>query len=76
MQQQIDLIDKENEVQEEQNELLEIQNQLTEARNKKVRVYREGIGFVYESDANAIKEATDALKEYNAEKEKEAKKKP
>lgn len=76
VQQQIDLIDKENEVQEEQNELLEIQNQLTEARNKKVRVYREGIGFVYESDANAIKEATDALKEYNAEKEKEAKKKP
>lgn len=74
--QQIDLIDKENEVQEEQNELLEIQNQLTEARNKKVRVYREGIGFVYESDANAIKEATDALKEYNTEKEKEAKKKP
>lgn len=76
VQQQIDLIDKENEVQEEQNELLEIQNQLTEARNKKVRVYREGIGFVYESDANAIKEATDALKEYNTEKEKEAKKKP
>lgn len=76
VQQQIDLIDKENEVQEEQNELLEIQNQLTEARNKKVRVYREGVGFVYESDANAIKEATDALKEYNAEKEKEAKKKP
>lgn len=76
VQQQIDLIDKENEVQEEQNELLEIQNQLTEARNKKVRVYREGIGFVYESDASAIKEATDALKEYNTEKEKEAKKKP
>ncbi len=76
VQQQIDLIDKENEAQEEQNELLELQNQLTEARNKKVRVYREGVGFVYESDASAIKEATDALKEYNTEKEKEAKKKP
>lgn len=74
--QQIDLIDKENAAQEEQNELLELQNQLTEARNKKTRVYREGVGFVYESDANAIKEATDALKEYNTEKEKEAKKKP
>lgn len=61
---QIDLLEKENQEQEEQNELIELQNNLAKARNKRIRVYKEGEGFVYEQDTEAIREATDALKEY------------
>lgn len=66
---QIEVLEKQNEKQEEQNDLMEKQNDLLKAKNKRVRVYREGIGFVYEQDTEAIREATKALKEYQTEEE-------
>lgn len=76
IQQQIDLIEKENEEQEEQNELLKLQADLASARNRKIRIFKEGEGFVYERDTEAIKEATDALKEYQKEADTSARTKP
>lgn len=64
---QIDAIDKQNEAQEKANELAELYNNLSEARSKRVKVYREGLGFVYEQDTAAIKEATKALQDYKSE---------
>lgn len=60
-------LEKENEEQEQQNDLIAKQNDLMKAQNKMVKVYREGKGFVYEKDTEAIKEATQALQEYKAE---------
>ena len=64
VQRQIDLLQDENEEQEEQNQLVELQNNLAKARNQRIRVYKEGEGFVYEQDTEAIREATQALQEY------------
>lgn len=66
VQRQIDLLETENEEQEKQNELVELQNNLAKARNQRVRIYKEGEGFVYEKDTEAIKEATQALQEYQS----------
>ena len=65
----IEALEKENELIDKQNDLLELQNDLEKAKSKRVRVYREGIGFVYERDTEAIKEATNALKEYEKQQE-------
>lgn len=64
---QIDAIDKQNEAQDKANELAELYNDLAEARSKRVRVYREGVGFVYEQDTKAIKEAQKAISDFEAE---------
>ena len=64
VQRQIDLLEEENDEQQEQNELVELQNNLAKARNTMVKIYKEGEGFVYEQDTQAIKEATEALQEY------------
>lgn len=64
VQRQIDLLEEENDEQKEQNELVELQNNLAKARNTRIRIYKEGEGFVYEQDTQAIKEATEALQEY------------
>lgn len=69
VQRQIDLIQKRNEQQEEQNELIEKQSELERARSQKVKIYRQGVGFVYEQDTEAIREATQALQEYKKEQE-------
>ena len=66
VQRQIDLLETENEEQEEQNDLIELQNNLAKARNQRVRIYKEGEGFVYEKDTEAIREATQALQEYQS----------
>lgn len=66
VQRQIDLLETENEEQEKQNDLVELQNNLAKARNQRVRIYKEGEGFVYEKDTEAIREATNALKEYQS----------
>lgn len=73
VQRQIDLLETENEEQEKQNELVELQNNLAKARNQRVRVYKEGEGFVYEKDTEAIKEATQALQEYQSSESPELK---
>lgn len=74
VQRQIDLLETENEEQEKQNGLVELQNNLAKARNQRVRIYKEGEGFVYEKDTEAIREATQALQEYqsNASSSEEA----
>lgn len=66
VQRQIDLLETENKEQEKQNDLVELQNNLAKARNQRVRIYKEGEGFVYEKDTEAIREATNALKEYQS----------
>lgn len=43
--------------------------ELAKAQNTYVKVYREGVGWTYEKDAKAIKNASDALKDLNATKE-------
>lgn len=62
-------LEKENEATDEQNELIEKQNNLEKARTQRVKVYRQGKGFVYEQDTQAIKEATASLKEYKKEQD-------
>ena len=66
VQRQIDLLETENEEQEKQNGLVELQNNLAKARNQRIRIYKEGEGFVYEKDTEAIREATQALQEYQS----------
>ena len=66
VQRQIDLLETENKEQEKQNDLVEFQNNLAKARNQRVRIYKEGEGFVYEKDTEAIRQATQALQEYQS----------
>ena len=69
IQRKISDLEKQNEEQEKQNELIEKQMDLEKAKAKRVRVYREGVGFVYEQDTEAIKEATKALQDYKNQQE-------
>jgi ribosome-binding protein aMBF1 (putative translation factor) len=66
---QVEVLEKQNEKQQEQNDLIEKQNDLMKAQHKLIRVYREGKGFVYEQDTEAVKEATQALKEYQQQQD-------
>lgn len=59
VQRQIDLEQKNNDV-------LEAQGELLSATTQKVKVYKEGVGFVYEADERAVKEAQDNLKSYSS----------
>lgn len=65
---QIDRYKEEKEALEDQKEIQEkllaieeARKKLAEAKNKKVRIYREGRGFVYESDFDAVSEAQSEL---------------
>ena len=69
IQRKISDLEKQNEEQEKQNELIEKQMDLEKAKAKRVRVYREGVGFVYEQDTEAIQEATKALQDYKHQQE-------
>lgn len=66
VQRQINLLEKENEEQSQQNELIELQNNLAKVRSQRIRIYKEGEGFVYEQDTDAIREATEALRGYQS----------
>ena len=46
--------------------LTELEKELTNAKSKKIRVYREGVGFVYERDVEAIEKAEKALNDYKS----------
>lgn len=80
IQDRIDALQKVNEEHEKEIELEKAKAALEAAQNQKtLRVYREGEGFVYEADTDAIKEAQDNLDKLNQdkliddlEKEKEA----
>ena len=66
---QIKRLEKENDEQETQNELVEKQSELEKARTQRVKVYRQGVGFVYEQNTEAVREATKALEEYKKSEE-------
>lgn len=48
---------------EEQNDLIQKQSDLEKARSQKIKIYRQGIGFVYEQDVEAVREATKAVED-------------
>lgn len=60
-------IDKEKEEADELEKLVDLQEKLNNAKKTMVKVYREGVGFVYEQDTKAIREAQKALDDYNKE---------
>lgn len=64
---QIEAEEKENEVKEKGNELAELEAKLAQAKSQRVRIYREGVGFVYEQDLQAIKEAKDEIEDFKSE---------
>lgn len=66
---QIERLERQNEETSEQNELIEKQNELEKARSTRVKVYRQGQGFVYEQDVQAVKEATSELQKEQKKQE-------
>lgn len=61
LQDELDALQKANEERKQQLELEQAQYNLERARNQKTtRIYREGQGFVYEADQDAIRDAQDA----------------
>lgn len=65
--------EKANEETEKELELARLQEALANAQKEKTkRVWREGIGWVWESDQEAIREAQEALDEFNNEQEIDA----
>lgn len=65
--------EKANEETEKELELARLQEALANAQKEKTkRVWREGIGWVWEADQEAIKEAQEALDEFNKEQELDA----
>lgn len=64
-----DQIKKEKEEADELERLTDLQDKLNNAKKTMIKVYREGVGFVYEQDVEAIKDAQKALDEYNKAQE-------
>lgn len=60
---QKDTLEDEKEIQEKLLKIEEARKKLAEAKNKRVRVYREGQGFVYETDFDAVASAQNELDE-------------
>ena len=60
----IDAIKAANDATEDQIELETLLQNLALAKSKKVKVYRQGQGFVYETDQEAVSEAESELNEY------------
>lgn len=65
---QIDALKKANDERKDALELQEKLDALERAKNTKVKVYKEGQGFVYDVDQTAVAEAQKALDEYLSEK--------
>ena len=65
----IDALRAENEALEDNIALQEAQEALARAKANKVRVYREGQGFVYEEDITAVSEARKNLDKLNREQQ-------
>lgn len=64
---QIDALKKANDAKKDAIELQEKLDALEKAKNTKVKVYKEGQGFVYDVDQTAVAEAQKALDEYLSE---------
>ena len=65
---QIDALKEANKELKDNLELQEKLDALEKAKNTKVKIYKEGQGFVYDVDQNAVEEAQKALDEYLSEK--------
>jgi hypothetical protein len=65
----IEALRAENEALEDNIALQEAQEALARAKSNKVRVYREGQGFVYEEDITAVSEARKNLDKLNREQQ-------
>ena len=63
-------VKKEQEEAEALEQLVELQDKLNNAKKTMVKVYREGVGFVYEQDTEAVREAQKALDDYNKSQQK------
>lgn len=50
--------------------ITDLEKELAKAKSKKIRVYKEGVGFVYEQDVEAVHEAEKALNDYKKSLEK------
>ena len=57
-------IDAEKDEADQLERLVELEKELTKAKATKIRIYREGQGFVYEQDTAAIEKAQKALTDY------------
>lgn len=58
-----------NKQREYENKLIEARNKLEEASKEKKRIWREGVGWVYEADQNALAEAQKNLEEVENERQ-------
>ena len=75
LEEQLDLLEKQNDEHERAIELEEAEQALQDARAQKIRVYREGVGWVYESDSRKVKEAEENLQEIKDKNAQEDEKK-
>lgn len=78
-QSRIDQLNKELEAMDEQNDALDKQaermklvNALADAKKQKIRIFDERYGWVYIENQKAVKEAQDALDEFDKEQKREA----
>ena len=69
LQQQRDTLQEITKQREYELSLLKARLKLEEAMNEKQRVYRAGVGWVYEADQSKIQEAQDELEELSVEKQ-------
>lgn len=63
-------IDADKEEAEQLEKLTELEKELNKAKSTKIRIYKEGVGFVYEQDIEAINQAEKALTDYQKSLEK------
>ena len=68
LQEQKTALEKVNSQREYENKLVQARLKLENAQNEKTQVYREGIGFVYEADQEAIRQAQEELDKLDNEK--------
>lgn len=64
----IDALKKQNDALKDSLELQEKLDALEKARNTRIKIYKEGQGFVYDVDQTAVNEAQKALDEYLSQK--------
>lgn len=64
LEKQKEIVEKQKEQKEDAEELVDLQNELSKARSTMVRTYKEGVGWVYEADAKAIRDAQKNLDDY------------
>lgn len=67
----IKALQEQNDALNDQIEYQKLLEALEKAKQTKVRVYREGQGFVYETDQSAVNEARRNIEEYNLKKKQE-----